>query len=155
MCQHLFETRFNAQKINFSHMNQNKHFFSNKMLFTDFKVKHTFCHQNRCDEWFWIQQNKILYTLCTYALLQLKIKRLHPKNNSRYCHLRGDIFFPRVTTWLIIYGLWWWEIFKNIGDKWPLNWRLKWVTLTCEDVYCFNRKHADNCRLHADKELQT
>lgn len=91
----MFETRFNAQKINFSDMNQNKHFFSNKMLFTDFKVKHTFCHQNRCDEWFWIQQNKILYTLCTYALLQLKIKRLHPKNNSRYCHLRGDFFSPR------------------------------------------------------------
>lgn len=65
------------------------------MLFTDFKVKHTFSHQNRCDEWFWIQQNKILYTLCTYALLQLKIKRLHPKNNSRYCHLRGDLFSPR------------------------------------------------------------
>lgn len=33
-------------------------------------------------------------TSCAYALLQLKIKRLHPKNNSRYCHLRGDLFHP-------------------------------------------------------------
>lgn len=64
-----------------------------------------------------------------------------------------EIFFFCVIIWLIIYGLWWWEIFKNIGDKWFLNWRLKWVILICEDIYCFNRKYVDNCCLYVDKEL--
>lgn len=76
------------------------------MLFTDFKVKHTFSHQNRCDE------NKILYTLCTYALLQLKIKRLHPKNNSRYCHLRGDLFSPRDN----MIDLIWFMVVRNVQE---------------------------------------